>query len=108
MAACNAVGVKQHPARFPAKLPEFFVKFLTAPNDVVLDIFAGSNTTGQVAEQHGRRWLAFDNDADYVAASAFRFTETSDIEKTRQIFDAIKNGDSGIDLRKNVLPFVEA
>ena len=41
---CKTVGVKGHPARFPAKLPEFFIRFLTEPGDLVLDIFAGSNT----------------------------------------------------------------
>lgn len=71
--ACKAVGVKQHPARFPAKLPEFFIRFLTEPSDIVVDIFAGSNTTGYVAESEGRRWLAFEERQDYLAASAFRF-----------------------------------
>src|SRR5439155_18472622 len=63
------------PARFPEKLPEFFIRFLTDPGDLVLDIFAGSNTTGAVAEREGRRWLAFDLELDYVAASAFRFID---------------------------------
>jgi site-specific DNA-methyltransferase (cytosine-N4-specific) len=48
---------------------------LTNPGDLVLDIFAGSNTTGAVAEREGRRWLAFELEADYVAASAFRFID---------------------------------
>jgi DNA modification methylase len=70
---CKVVGATQHPARFPAKLPEFFVKFLTEPNDLVVDIFAGSNTTGAVAELESRRWFAFEEKLDYVASSAFRF-----------------------------------
>lgn len=70
---CKLVGATPHPARFPAKLPEFFIKFLTRPGDLVLDIFAGSNTTGMVAECLGRRWLAFDRDPAYVAASVLRF-----------------------------------
>lgn len=73
-AGCKLMGVDAHPARFPARLPEFFIRFLTNPGDVVLDIFAGSNTTGQVAETERRRWLAFEERADYVAASTFRFT----------------------------------
>ena len=71
--ACRRAGVKGHPARFPAKLPEFFIRFLTEPNDVVLDIFGGSNTTGMVAETEGRRWITFEQSADYLATSAFRF-----------------------------------
>jgi site-specific DNA-methyltransferase (cytosine-N4-specific) len=71
--ACAAAGVKPHPARFPAALPQFFVKLLTEPGAVVLDPFAGSNTTGAVAEDLGRRWLAFELDPGYVTASRLRF-----------------------------------
>lgn len=69
------VGLKGHPARFPAGLPEFFIKFLTTEDDLVVDIFAGSNTTGRVAEQLGRRWIAMELDASYVASSALRFMD---------------------------------
>lgn len=72
---CRLVGAKPHPARFPAKLPEFFIRFLTDPEDLVVDIFAGSNTTGWVAESNSRHWLAMDNSLDYVATSHFRFLE---------------------------------
>ena len=40
-----------------------------------VDIFAGSNTTGQVAEAEGRRWLSFELSREYVAASVFRFLD---------------------------------
>lgn len=69
------VGIEGHPARFPAGLPEFFIKFLTSEDDLVLDIFAGSNTTGRVAEQLGRRWIAMEVDSSYVASSALRFMD---------------------------------
>ncbi|MGC9158634.1 MAG: DNA-methyltransferase [Terracidiphilus sp.] len=73
LGACKAVGVKGHPARFPSKLPEFFIRLLTDPGDLVVDIFAGSNTTGMVAEAEGRRWLAFELKREYIASSALRF-----------------------------------
>jgi DNA modification methylase len=72
---CKAASVKIHPARFPAALPEFFVKLLTQDADIVLDPFAGSNTTGSVAEALGRRWMAMELSADYLAASQFRFQD---------------------------------
>ena len=72
--SCKAVNVKAHPARFPAKLPEFFIKFLTKPDDIVVDIFAGSNTTGFVCEQLNRRWLSFELNHEYLATSIFRFS----------------------------------
>jgi DNA modification methylase len=73
MRKCRRRGIKTHPARFPQDLPEFFIKFLTDPGDIVLDIFAGSNTTGAAAELLGRRWIAFELEQKYLAASAFRF-----------------------------------
>lgn len=70
---CKEAGIKIHPARFPASLPEFFVKMLTDEEDVVLDPFAGSNTAGSVAERLGRRWLAMELVEEYLEASKFRF-----------------------------------
>jgi site-specific DNA-methyltransferase (cytosine-N4-specific) len=72
---CKAAGIRIHPARFPAALPEFFVKLLTEIGDVVLDPFAGSNTTGAVAERLRRRWIAIDQVEEYLLASKFRFDE---------------------------------
>lgn len=70
---CKEEGVKIHPARFPAALPDFFIRFLTESNDLVLDPFAGSNTTGAVAERLGRKWIAMEREEDYLKASRFRF-----------------------------------
>ena len=70
---CKAAGLKIHPARFPAALPEFFVKLLTDEGDLVVDPFAGSNTAGAVAESYHRRWIAVDEVEEYLVASKFRF-----------------------------------
>lgn len=70
---CKAAGIKIHPARFPAALPEFFIKLLTDEGDIVVDPFAGSNTSGAVAERLGRRWLAMELSKEYLEASKFRF-----------------------------------
>lgn len=74
IAACRAAGLKIHPARFPAALPEFFIKLCTLPGQLVVDPFAGSNTTGYVAENMGRQWIASELSAEYVHASALRFS----------------------------------
>lgn len=70
---CKEKGLKIHPARFPAALPEFFIKLLTEEGDIVYDPFAGSNTTGAMAEKCNRQWLASDNVEEYLEASKFRF-----------------------------------
>jgi len=73
--ACRQAGLRVHPARFPAALPEFYIKLLTKPGALVLDPFAGSNTTGRVAETTGRRWLAYELDESYIKSSLVRFTQ---------------------------------
>ncbi|HET6576585.1 MAG TPA: site-specific DNA-methyltransferase [Fimbriiglobus sp.] len=70
---CAEEGIKPHPARFPAQVPQFFIRFLTDPGDCILDPFAGSNTTGSVAETERRRWIALEIREDYLSASKFRF-----------------------------------
>jgi site-specific DNA-methyltransferase (cytosine-N4-specific) len=70
---CKSHNVEPHPARFPRSLPEFFIKFLTAPGDTVVDIFAGSNTTGEAAESLGRQWISLECNLEYIIGSAFRF-----------------------------------
>lgn len=70
---CRQAGVKVHPARFPPAFPEFFLKFLTDEGDVVFDPFAGSNTTGFVAEKLRRRWIASELSEEYLQGSKFRF-----------------------------------
>jgi site-specific DNA-methyltransferase (cytosine-N4-specific) len=75
MRRCNEAGIKPHPARFPKQFAEFFIKFLTDEGDLVLDPFAGSNTTGYVAEALARQWLAFELNEPYLEGSRFRFED---------------------------------
>lgn len=72
---CKEAGLKIHPARFPAALPDFFIRLLTDCDDIVVDPFAGSNTLGMVAEKLGRRWLAVEREEDYLRGSKFRFED---------------------------------
>lgn len=75
---CRDAGLPVHPARFPAVLPSFFIQLLTDEDDLVLDPFCGSNTTGAVAEKRRRRWIGIDNSEQYLEASKFRFESVSD------------------------------
>lgn len=74
LAGCRRANIKPHPARFPRALPDFFIKFLTEPGDVVLDPFAGSNVTGEAAESLGRRWCAIELVEEYLRGSMYRFS----------------------------------
>lgn len=70
---CKEHGLKIHPARMPADIPNFFINFLTDENDIVLDCFSGSNTTGWCAETLGRKWISIEADKDYYQGSKYRF-----------------------------------
>lgn len=72
---CKEDGVKAHPARFPKGFSDFFVKFLTDENDLVVDPFSGSNTTGYSAECLNRRWVSIELNEAYMEASKYRFEE---------------------------------
>lgn len=74
-AFCRDRGLEAHPARMPPGLVEFFVKMLTDRRDLVLDPFAGSNTTGAIAESLSRRWVGIEPQWEYVEGSRGRFSE---------------------------------
>jgi DNA modification methylase len=103
---CKQVGIKPHPARFPKKLPSFFIKFLTDPHDLILDLFSGSNTTGDAAEELSRNWLAFENNREYIAASSFRFLESTALNQVERIYRQLSSENpSGLTLPQEQLLF---
>ena len=91
---CKTLGRDSHPARFPSDLPRFFIKFLTNPGDVVVDIFSGSNTTGHTAEVLRRRWLSIELDRDYATLSAIRFMEHSTEADIRAALGEVEKGET--------------
>ncbi len=76
---CRKADIKPHPARFPKDFATFFINFLTDENDIVLDPFSGSNTTGYTAEILSRRWVSIEIKEEYLEGSKFRFTEQTDL-----------------------------
>lgn len=86
------LGLPLHPARFPEGVPSWFIKVLTDPDDLVVDIFGGSSTTGHAAETLGRRWVTIDTDPRYVGGAVARWTGR-DLGKTRDCYDRIMAGE---------------
>ncbi|QFS45493.1 site-specific DNA-methyltransferase [Nostoc sphaeroides CCNUC1] len=72
--SCKAAEIRPHSAHFPQGFAEFFIKFLTDEGDMILNPFAGSNTSGFVAQTLQRRWIYFEINEDYVIGSRYRFT----------------------------------
>ena len=74
---CRSNNIDIHPARFPAQLPEYFIRMLTNPGDLVLDPFAGSCVTGMVAERLKRKWVCVELSETYLKGALGRFGEAS-------------------------------
>lgn len=55
-----------HPAMFPPEVPEYVIKMMTDVDDLVVDPFMGSGTTGRVAERLKRRWIGFEINNEYM------------------------------------------
>ena len=75
---CLSKELPIHPARMSPQIAEFFIKMLTEPQDIVLDPFSGSNVTGAVAEDLGRRWISVEPNDSFVVGSRGRFPEVTE------------------------------
>jgi site-specific DNA-methyltransferase (cytosine-N4-specific) len=81
MRFCQEKGIKTHPARFPADLPEYFIRMLTDKGDAVFDPFAGSCVTGEVAERLGRKWICVELVRNYLEGALGRFTRQTQLDR---------------------------
>jgi site-specific DNA-methyltransferase (cytosine-N4-specific) len=81
---CRQKGLPIHPARFPTALPEYFIRMLSDPGDVVFDPFAGSCVTGEAAENSMRQWIGCELSESYLEGALARFAEprTPRVKKT--------------------------
>ena len=74
MAADGYTGA--HFAVMPRELARRCIVAGSRPGDIVLDPFGGSGTTGQVAEELGRKWLLIELNGDYEKLVADRTRQT--------------------------------
>lgn len=87
---CEEHGLDPHPARMPIDLARFFIKLCTEPGDLVLDPFAGSNTTGAAAEELDRTWISIEANANYAASGKSRFgTSAHRVTADKDQLDAV-------------------
>ncbi|MHA1565439.1 MAG: site-specific DNA-methyltransferase [Alphaproteobacteria bacterium] len=75
-------GVKAHPTQKPESLLHRVILASTKLDDLVLDPFFGSGTTGAVAKKLGRRYLGIDADAGYVELAKQRLSKVRTIPDT--------------------------
>ncbi|MGH8159299.1 MAG: DNA-methyltransferase [Rhodanobacter sp.] len=68
-----ALRLPAHGAVMPLSIPDFLIRFLTEPGDLVVDPFGGTVKTGMAAERLGRRWMVTEQMIDYLRPAAERF-----------------------------------
>ena len=68
----GANGKKLHPTQKPETLLARVILASSRPDDVVLDPFCGSGTTGAVAKRLGRRFIGIERERAYTAAAQAR------------------------------------
>ena len=68
----DANGKKLHPTQKPEALLARVILSASRPDDLVLDPFCGSGTTGAVAKRLGRRFIGLERDKGYAAAAEKR------------------------------------
>ena len=64
-----------HPSQKPEAVFERIILMSTKSNDVVLDLMAGSGTTGSVARKHKRAAILCDSNEEYVAMMENRLNQ---------------------------------
>ncbi|WP_108809016.1 DNA-methyltransferase [Aquimarina spinulae] len=75
LSKCREKNITPHPARMSGGLVNFFIQFLTDEDNLVLDPFGGSNTTGYCAEKLKRKWLSFELDDGYIKQAILRMKD---------------------------------
>ena len=63
----------KHPTQKPLDLLRRIILASTNKDDIILDPFAGSSTTGLAAIEHGRKFIGVDLDKSYLDLSVKRF-----------------------------------
>lgn len=67
-----------HPAMFPEQLANDHILSWSNPDDVVLDCFMGSGTTGAMAVKNGRKFIGFELDPDYFKIAEERINQAAE------------------------------
>ncbi len=71
-------GKKIHSTQKPEALLYKIILSATKPNDIVLDPFFGTGTTGAVAKKMGRNYIGIEKDEKYIKVALERLRNTQD------------------------------
>src|ERR1700744_3969103 len=73
-------GKKLHPTQKPEALLARVILAASRPDDLVLDPFCGTGTTGAVARRLGRRFIGIERDPGYAARARERIAVVTPVE----------------------------
>lgn len=82
----------KHPTQKPESLLERIVVACTRPDDLVLDPFCGSATTGVAALRNGRRFVGIDNNTAYLRELAIKRLKEAQRQRSRARARATRGG----------------
>lgn len=68
----NVEGRALHPTQKPEKLIELIILASTNQNDLILDPFFGTGTTGLVAQRLNRKWIGIEKNKNYAQIACDR------------------------------------
>lgn len=68
-------GDKQHPTQKPVRLLSEIIRDFTQPDDLILDPFMGSGTTGVACAKMGRKFIGIELDPKYFDIACKRIEE---------------------------------
>lgn len=72
--SASSSGAAGHGAGTPSALCAWWIRYLSRPNDVICDPFAGAGTTGAVAVSLGRRFVGAEKMGEYVDVARARIS----------------------------------
>ena len=74
---------EKHPSQKPEALLERIILASSNPNDLILDPFSGTFTTGAVAKRLGRRFVGIEHEREYIKIGVRRLKLRKELDGER-------------------------
>ena len=71
----NLSNKNYHPTVKPLALMKYLIKLVSVKGAIILDPFCGSGTTAMGCKETGRRYIAIDNEKEYIEIAKHRIED---------------------------------
>ncbi|MDA8053165.1 MAG: site-specific DNA-methyltransferase, partial [Deltaproteobacteria bacterium] len=71
-----------HPAPFPEELPFRLIQLYSFKDDIILDPFMGSGSSGVAALKSGRKFVGYDTKQEYIDLAEKRISQLLNKQKS--------------------------